>query len=74
MELGHRLLVEDMRVRDAVDALDAGEPRVVAVFVDICWIEGERRLLVFLGKGPGEHDAEFRGMLGAADSRDGVVV
>ena len=74
VELSYRLLVEDVRVRYAVDALDAGETRVVAVFVDICWIEGERRLLVFLGKGPGEHDAEFRGMLGTADRSDRVVV
>ena len=74
VELSYRLLVEDVRVRDAVDTLDAGKPRQVAVFVDVRGIEGERRLRVFLRKNPGEHDAELRRMLGTADRRNSVVV
>ena len=74
MELRHGLLVEDVRMGDAVYALDAGEARVVAVFVDVRRIQRVRRLRVFLRELPREHHAELRRMLRAAYRRDRVVV
>ena len=73
VELGDGLLVQDVRVRDAVDALDAGEASELAVFVDVRGVEGERGTRVRLREAPREHDAEAGRMLRTADSGDGVV-
>ena len=68
-----RFLVQHVRVGDAVDALDAREPRVVTVLVDVGRVERVGRLVVLLREGPGDHDAKLGRVLGAADSGDRVV-
>ena len=73
VELGDGLLVEDVRVRDAVDAADAGEAGVVAVLVHVRRVDGECRLREILGELPRQHHPELGRVLRAADAGDGVV-
>ena len=74
MARGDGLLVEDVRMRDAVDALDAGQAREFAVLVHVRRIERVGGLVERLGELPGEHHAELRGMDRPADARHRVVV
>ena len=74
VEGGDGLLVEDVRVRDAIDAAYAGEARLVLVFIDVGRVEGVCLAVEFLSQRPCEHDAKLGGMLATADRRHGVVV
>ena len=73
MRGGDGLLVEDMRMRGAIDAFDASQARVVAVFIDIGGVEGLGGASELLGEFPGQHNAKLGGVLTATDGLDGIV-
>ena len=73
MVSSHRFLVQHVRVGNTINTLDSRESRIVAILIDICGIECESFLPVFLCKCPGDHDTQLSRMLGSADSRHRIV-
>ena len=73
MQTRHGFLVERMGLRATVDAGDAGDAGEVAKFVHVGWIHGVCRFLDALAEFPGDHNAEFCGVIAAALVGGGVV-
>ena len=71
---GHCLRIKHMGMSRPVEPPDAGQPRVVAVFIHVGGIQRISGLMIVQGKFPGQHHAQLRRVLTAAHSRFRVVV
>ena len=61
-------------MRNAVEAADTRQARVIAEFIHIGWIQRISRAVIGFGKPPGQHNPQFGGVLAAADGRLRVFI
>ena len=73
MELGDGLLVQDVRVGEAVNTLYSRDSRQIGEFVHRGRIESERALAELAGEFPRKHASELRRMLGTVHTGRRIV-
>ena len=63
-----------MGVGRAIESVNAGQARVVAVFIYVGGIQRIGTLMIVLHKPPGQHHARLRGLFAIIDSGRGIII